>query len=208
MRLGVLALLLSALLGLAACGGGDGEDQAAGDGCKVQPADGGGDVPSFDPLDPKLEHRVEVQTNKGEFTITLDAARFPCTGASFVHLVQDAFYDGTIIHRIVPGFIVQGGDPTGSGTGGPGYTTVEPTTNVRYPKGAVAMAKTIQEPIGTAGSQFFVVTGENTSLPSEYALLGEVTDGLDVVLAIDKLGNLATEKPTQRVVVERMRLVT
>lgn len=200
-----LVLLVAASLGPAGCGGGDAEDQAAG-GCVVQPADGGGDVPSLDPLDPEGTHRVEVQTSKGTFTITLDAARFPCTGASFVHLVEDGFYDGTIIHRIVPGFVVQGGDPTGTGSGGPGYATVEPPTNVRYPKGVVAMAKTLEEPVGTAGSQFFVVTGENTSLPPEYAVLGEVTDGLDVVLKIDKLGNLATEKPTERIVVERMRV--
>jgi peptidyl-prolyl cis-trans isomerase B (cyclophilin B) len=108
-----------------------------------------------------------------------------------------------VFHRIVPGFVIQGGDPTQTGTGGPGYSTVDtPASDATYPKGVVAMAKTQAEPAGTAGSQFFVVTGENVDLPPDYAVVGTVTDGLDVVERIGTLGDPATEQPLQPIVVE------
>ena len=85
----------------------------------------------------------------------------------------------TIFHRIVPGFVIQGGDPTGTGTGGPGYLTVDtPPASAAYTLGVVAMAKTQQQPAGTAGSQFFVVTVPNAGLPPDYAIIGKVTSGL------------------------------
>ena len=102
------------------------------------------------------------ETNKGAFTIELDRETAPCTSASFVSLANKGFFDGIKFHRIVPGFVIQGGDPTGQGTGGPGYSTVDvPPDDAKYTKGVVAMAKTQAEPAGTAGSQFFVVTAED-----------------------------------------------
>ena len=118
------------------------------------------------------------------------------------------FFDGTRFHRIFPGFVIQGGDPTGTGTGGPGYTVVDrPPAGARYTRGLVAMAKTGAEPAGTSGSQFFVVTARDAGLPPDYALLGKVTRGLDVVERIGRLGN-ANEQPTRRVVIESMSLST
>jgi cyclophilin family peptidyl-prolyl cis-trans isomerase len=103
--------------------------------------------------------------------------------------------------------VIQGGDPTATGTGGPGYSTVDtPAETTKYTKGVVAMAKTPTEAPGTSGSQFFVVTGADIGLPPEYAVIGKVTEGLDVVEKIGKLGDPATEEPSQVVVISKMRL--
>lgn len=137
-----------------------------------------------------------VETNRGTFRIALDTTRAPETANSFAYLADSGFYDGLTFHRIVPGFVIQGGDPEGNGTGGPGYSLTEaPPEDLEYTKGVVAMAKSETAPAGASGSQFFVVTGENLGLPPEYALVGEVSGGLDVVEAIGELGG-ADEKPT------------
>lgn len=148
-----------------------------------------------------------VATSEGSFTIQLDAKDSPNTVGSFEQLARKGFFDGTIFHRIVPGFVIQGGDPTGKGTGGPGYTTTDtPPSDTKYTHGVVAMAKTASDPAGTAGSQFFVVTGADAGLPPDYAVLGHVTNGLAVVDRIGKLGDPATEKPTKRVVVRHITI--
>jgi cyclophilin family peptidyl-prolyl cis-trans isomerase len=163
---------------------------------------------TFPLLNKKTPYTVNVLTNFGAFDIRLDVEDSPCTTSSFAALVRSKFFDGTRFHRIIPGFVIQGGDPTATGRGGPGYTVVDvPPKNSLYTEGVVAMAKSPDEPAGTAGSQFFVVTGANVGLPPQYAILGVVTKGLKVVERIGKLGNRVTEQPTKRVVVLRM-LVT
>ena len=148
-----------------------------------------------------------VETNCGNFTIALDEDAAPKTVASVAGLAEDGFYDDTTFHRIIPGFVIQGGDPTATGTGGPGYSTVDtPKETTTYTKGVVAMAKTPMEAPGTSGSQFFVVTGDDIGLPPEYAVIGKVTEGLDVVSKIGQLGDPTTEEPTEVVVISRMRL--
>ena len=133
---------------------------------------------------------MTLDTSCGPFTIRLDQKTAPNTAASFASLTRKGFYDGTVFHRIVPGFVIQGGDPTGTGTGGPGYSVVdEPPGDAAYTRGVVAMAKTGDEPPGTAGSQFYVVTGQDAGLPPEYALLGKVVKGMDVAMKIDSLGD-------------------
>lgn len=133
-------------------------------------------------LDPSKDWTARVTTNCGSFTIALDTARAPKTTGSFASLSRKGFYDDLTFHRIAPGFVIQGGDPLGNGTGGPGYTIVEkPPKNLQYTHGVVAMAKTATEPDGASGSQFFVITAEDGGLPPQYALVGTVTDGLDVV---------------------------
>jgi peptidyl-prolyl cis-trans isomerase B (cyclophilin B) len=133
-------------------------------------------------LDAAKTYVATVKTNCGSFEITLDAERAPKTGGSFKFLADKGFFDGLGFHRIVPGFVIQGGDPKGNGSGGPGYSIVEPPPeDLKYGKGVVAMAKTDIEDPGTSGSQFFVVTSDGTPLPPEYALLGEVTEGEEVV---------------------------
>ena len=102
--------------------------------------------------------------------------------------------------------MIQGGDPDGTGTGGPGYSVVEkPPANLAYTKGTVAMAKSSAEPPGTSGSQFYVVTGADAGLPPEYALVGKVSEGIDVVERIGKLGT-PSEKPKQTVLIEKITI--
>jgi cyclophilin family peptidyl-prolyl cis-trans isomerase len=144
---------------------------------------------------------LEVRTSCGLFTIALDLKAAPNAAASMVSLARAGFFKQTVFHRIAPGFVIQGGDPTGTGTGGPGYSTVDkPPRNARYTLGVVAMAKTEQEPPGTAGSQFYVVTGPDAGLPPDYAIIGRVTKGLSTVKRIGMLGD-QSEQPTQPVVI-------
>ncbi len=159
------------------------------------------EAPSDD-LDPDTTYRLRFDTNCGEFTVTLDQETAPETSASLVALARDGYFDDTVFHRIVPGFVIQGGDPTQTGGGGPGYSTVDtPSADASYVKGVVAMAKTASEPPGTAGSQFFVVTGDDIGLPPDYAIVGTVTDGLDAVELIGELGDASTELPLEPVVI-------
>jgi cyclophilin family peptidyl-prolyl cis-trans isomerase len=147
-----------------------------------------------------------VKTSCGTFEIALDTKRAPKTTNSFAYMAEQGFYDGLSFHRIVPGFVIQGGDPLGTGTGGPGYTVVEkPPANLAYTKGTVAMAKSSAEPPGSSGSQFYVVTGADAGLPPEYALVGKVSKGYNVVARIGKLGT-PTEKPKQTVLIETMTI--
>ena len=155
-------------------------------------------------LDAGKTWRATFETNCGDFTIELDVKDSPNTTASFVELARSGFYDDTIFHRVVPGFVIQGGDPTQTGAGGPGYTVVDrPPPTATYPLGTAAMAKTQTEPSGTSGSQFFVMSGDS-GLPPDYALLGKVVRGMDVVLEIDSLGDPSTPLPSQTVVVRRI----
>ena len=211
----LLALVLA--LVLAACGG---EDEAAAPdttepaassttdgGCPsvAAPApreDGGAEQPT-ERLDPEKTWTLRFETSCGPFVVTLDTGSAPATAASLVSLANQGFYDDTVFHRIVPGFVIQGGDPTQSGSGGPGYSTVDaPAQGAKYTKGVVAMAKTQAEPPGTSGSQFFVVTGDDIGLPPDYAVVGTVTDGLDVVELIGTQGDPATEQPLKPIVIE------
>jgi cyclophilin family peptidyl-prolyl cis-trans isomerase len=221
-----LAVLLCALALLpAACGGGDedgdgGSDKPKGSpqaeldtsgGCRQveQPEpkpDGGAKRPS-ERLDPKAAYEVVLETSCGDIAIRLDQRTSPRTAASFVALAKSGFFDGTVFHRIVPGFVIQGGDPTASGSGGPGYSTRDvPPRDTAYTKGTVAMAKTAAEPAGTAGSQFYIVTAGDAGLPPDYAVLGMVVEGQEVVDAIGALGDPASGDagtPLQPVVIER-----
>jgi cyclophilin family peptidyl-prolyl cis-trans isomerase len=193
-----LSLILF-VVALAACGGSGGKTTAS----KRCPTTGR-DV-TFPLLDAQRPHTVDVRTNLGRFAFRLDVHDSPCVTSSFASLVRRSFFNGTVFHRIVPGFVIQGGDPTGTGEGGPGYTVVDvPPKSARYTQGVVAMAKTQSEPRGTAGSQFFIVTAPDAGLTPDYAILGTVTSGLKVVKRIGRLGNRVTERPTKRVVVLEM----
>ena len=161
-------------------------------------------------LDPGKTWTVTMTTNCGTFTIKLDTARAPKTSASFAALVGKGFYDNLTFHRIATGFVIQGGDPLGNGTGGPGYRIVEaPPKNLHYAHGVVAMAKSGSEPDGTSGSQFFIVTEPDAGLPPQYALLGTVTQGLDVV---DRIGAVPVQSgasdgpPVDPVVIQSAKL--
>jgi peptidyl-prolyl cis-trans isomerase B (cyclophilin B) len=199
------ALIALLLLALAGCGSEDGD----GGGGNAQESDcvtqGSAQLPE---LEEGKTYRLAFQTNQGDFKIELDRESAPCTSASFVGLTEKGFFDGLTFHRIVPGFVIQGGDPKGDGTGGPGYQTVdEPPDDARYTKGVVAMAKTATDPRGTSGSQFFIVTAEDAGLPPDYAVLGKVVEGLDVVEKIGKLGG-PDERPTKEVTIESVEVET
>ena len=157
-------------------------------------------------LKPGEEATAVVKTSCGTFSIALDTKRAPKTANSFAFLAEEGFYDGLTFHRIVPEFVIQGGDPEGTGAGGPGYKVVEkPPANLAYTKGVVAMAKSSADPPGSSGSQFFVVTGADAGLPPEYALLGKVSKGMSTVERIGKLGT-PEEKPKQTVLIEEVTL--
>jgi peptidyl-prolyl cis-trans isomerase B (cyclophilin B) len=159
-----------------------------------------------DRLDPKKTWKAIVKTSCGTVEITLDVKRNPKTAASFAHLAREGFYDGLAFHRIVPGFVVQGGDPENSGQGGPGYSVVEaPPKTQKYTRGVVAMAKTELEDPGTSGSQFFIVTAEDAGLPADYAVAGKVTKGDDVVELLANVPNdPADNRPTEPVIMEKV----
>jgi cyclophilin family peptidyl-prolyl cis-trans isomerase len=155
-------------------------------------------------LDASKTWKATVQTSCGSFTILLAVKTSPRTTASFVSLSRSRFFDNTIFHRVVPGFVIQGGDPTATGTGGPGYSVVDkPPRTTTYSLGAVAMAKTQAEARGTSGSQFFVVTGDASFLTPDYAVLGRVVSGLPVALRIGKYGDVDPAGTPTRVVVVR-----
>jgi peptidyl-prolyl cis-trans isomerase B (cyclophilin B) len=149
-----------------------------------------------------------VDTSCGSFDIRLDTAESPQTVNSFVYLAKKGFYDDTIFHRIVPHFVIQGGDPLQTGEGGPGYNVTEaPPHNATYRMGTVAMAKGSVEPSGRSGSQFFVVTAADAGLPPNYAILGKVSSGFDVVKRIGTLGDAASGSagtPLATVVIRRI----
>jgi peptidyl-prolyl cis-trans isomerase B (cyclophilin B) len=202
-RIGALATLAAALA-LAACGGDDdGEETAAAE-------------PETQFAKPERVLRREakatavVATSQGAFEIALDTRTSPKTTNSFAFLARQGFYDGTAFHRIVPGFVIQGGDPTGTGTGGPGYFVDEPPpADTEYVRGTVAMAKTAVEPPGRSGSQFFVVVAADAGLAPQYALLGRVSAGFPICQRIARLGDPAsgqTGTPLEEVTISSVEI--
>jgi peptidyl-prolyl cis-trans isomerase B (cyclophilin B) len=209
MRAALLVVLVALLLAAAACGGDDddGEPAASGDGkCETVDAPEAREPETrekpSEQLDPGTTYRLVFGTSCGSFTVDLDLEQAPNTSASLVALARDGYFDDTIFHRVVPDFVIQGGDPTATGAGGPGYKTVDaPDPGAKYTRGVVAMAKTQVEPAGTSGSQFFVVTGEDVGLPPDYAIVGEVSEGMDTVDRIDALG-VTDGPPSKTVLIE------
>lgn len=157
--------------------------------------------------------RAVVTTSCGTFTIELAAEDFPQTVSSFVFLAREGYYDGTVFHRIVENFIVQGGDPTASGRGGPGYRVPDefPQEGFVYSEGVVAMANGGR---GTTGSQFFVVTGDQAEgLPPSFNVLGTIVDGTDTLDAIESVptiarpGSVEQSLPVETVYIESIEIV-
>jgi cyclophilin family peptidyl-prolyl cis-trans isomerase len=236
-RIRITAAVVAAALALAACGGDDDgatgtadtnpaatdATGAAGDTTTGTAADAAVDCPPAEGTDepvrqftaPPPDCLVEgvtydavVTTNKGEFTIELDPAQAPVAANNFVFLARNRYFDDTPCHRIIPNFVVQCGDPTGTGTGGPGYTIVdEPPAPGQYQLGSIAMAKTPAP--DSAGSQFFIVIGsDGAALPPEYALFGQVTAGLDsTVDAMAAAGTPGQGTPSEPIQIESVRIV-
>jgi peptidyl-prolyl cis-trans isomerase B (cyclophilin B) len=195
-------LALAGVALVAACGGNpDPVDNVTS--CEVEVVDPARDR-EITPLDAGETHTIEFETTHGNFTVELNAELSPCNGSSLVGLAEEGFYNGITIHRIVPDFVIQAGNSEKTPDGGPGYTTIDPPLpETQYRKGDVAMAKTATEPPGTGGSEFFVVTGSELPLPPDYAPVGRVVEGMDVVERIGKLGNEQTQQPTEKIVIKR-----
>jgi len=145
-----------------------------------------------------------MQTNKGAIELELFDADAPKTVQNFVKLAGDGFYDGVIFHRVIPNFMIQGGDPTGTGTGGPGYQFEDEFNQHKVERGALAMANAGPN---TNGSQFFVVTAEATPwLDGKHTVFGRVTSGMDVVDEISSVDTDARDKPRDEVRIESIRV--
>jgi cyclophilin family peptidyl-prolyl cis-trans isomerase len=146
--------------------------------------------------------QMTMTTNHGDVVLELFDEDAPETVANFRRLAQDGFYDGLIFHRVIPDFMVQGGCPEGTGTGGPGYTFKDEINEHKVVRGALAMANSGPN---TNGSQFFVVTAEACPwLDGKHTVFGEVADGMDVVQTIGTLPTDARDRPTQEARIERL----
>lgn len=226
-----LALLMALALVLAGCGdskssgsgGGDGADTTASD-SSDEPADdgtdeaadatgGGGEAKQWTSapkmaIDAKRAYTATIETSKGRIVITLLPKDGPVAVNNFVFLARQGFYDGTPFHRVIKEFMIQGGDPTGTGTGGPGYTIADDEVRLDYEPGIVAMANSGQP--NSAGSQFFIMHG-TSPLPKTYSIFGRVKDGMDVV---DEIASVPVEaapsgepsQPTERVFIKHVTI--
>ncbi|HET7808453.1 MAG TPA: peptidylprolyl isomerase [Gaiellaceae bacterium] len=145
-----------------------------------------------------------LHTNHGPIEVELHDDDAPKTVENFRKLAADGFYDGVVFHRVIPDFMIQGGDPTGSGMGGPGYTFEDEFNDHKVERGALAMANAGPN---TNGSQFFIVTAEATPwLDGKHTVFGRVTGGMDAVDAISQVETDASDKPREAVVIERVEL--
>lgn len=155
-------------------------------------------------IDPEKRYTAVMATSKGSMTISLDPVAAPRTVNSFVFLARNGYFDGVAFHRIIPGFVVQGGDPTGTGRGGPGYRFPDELPAAgRYEIGSLAMANAGPD---TNGSQFFIISGsDGVRLPPSYSLFGKVVSGLDTVAALDATGT-RDGKPKERVAIESVAI--
>lgn len=224
---GLATLLSAGALGLVACGGEEEQDatmrtptqaatspEATGEsGCRPVDAPAPKGVQELKAptlrLRDDITYTAVMETNCGTIKIRLASEKAPKTTASFVSLARKDFFDDLTFHRIGHDggggdFVIQGGDPEGTGQGGPGYSVVEPPPeDIVYDRGTVAMAKTEIEDPGTSGSQFFIVTAKDAELPPQYALLGKVVDGEETVKAIaDAKYDPTSETPLSPVVIQ------
>ncbi|CAA9211186.1 MAG: Peptidyl-prolyl cis-trans isomerase [uncultured Acidimicrobiales bacterium] len=156
-------------------------------------------------IDTSKRYTAEMKTSMGTLVIALDAAGAPNTVNSFVFLAREGFYDGVTCHRVIQGFVIQGGDPTGTGTGGPGYKYAdELPARGRYEIGSLAMANAGPN---TNGSQFFIISGpQGVQLPPSYSLFGKVVKGLDVVDQMEKVPTGPGDKPVTPLVIESVTI--
>jgi cyclophilin family peptidyl-prolyl cis-trans isomerase len=155
-------------------------------------------------IDPAKRYTAEMVTSKGTMTIALDPVAAPKTVNNFVVLARYHYFDGIVFHRIIPGFVLQGGDPQGDGRGGPGYRFADELPPAgRYEIGSLAMANAGPD---TNGSQFFVISGPSgVALPPQYSLFGKVVKGLDVVSDIESVGT-PSGSPKEKVTIESVTI--
>lgn len=198
----VVMLGLSSMFALSACGGGSsvGMDSAMSGEAQVT----GSPSSSEDVVTQELMSGITIETTKGTIQIAMELEKAPRTSANFLYLASQGFYDGVIFHRVIPEFMAQGGDPTGTGMGGPGYKFAdefgEGLTNAR---GTLSMANAGP---GTNGSQFFINVVDNAFLDGRHAVFGTVTEGMDIVDAIVAADRDSRDKPLEDIVMEKITL--
>ena len=155
-------------------------------------------------IDPSKRHTATLSTSMGELVIALDAIKAPKTVNNFVFLALHHYYDGVIFHRIINGFMCQGGDPTGTGRGGPGYRFNDEPVKQRYQIGSIAMANAGPN---TNGSQFFFISGQSgVQLPSQYNHFGQAVKGLEVIDAMQKVDTDRSDRPREDVVINSVTI--
>ena len=157
-------------------------------------------------IDAASGYRAVIRTDRGDITVELLADRAPATVNNFVFLAREGFYDGVIFHRVIQGFMIQGGDPTGTGTGGPGYRfrdELEAAQELGYRRGTLAMANAGPN---TNGSQFFIVHAD-AQLPPAYSVFGRTLEGLDVVDAIATTATDARDRPHDDVTIATVEIL-
>jgi cyclophilin family peptidyl-prolyl cis-trans isomerase len=155
-------------------------------------------------IDTNKTYTATIKTSMGDITVQLNAKDAPKTVNNFVFLAKQGFYNGTTFHRVIKGFVIQGGDPTGTGTGGPGYQFADEPVKGTYDVGAVAMANSGPN---TNGSQFFICEGDQCkTLPPKYNLFGKVAEGIDVVHKIGSVPTDANDRPTQTVTITSIEI--
>jgi cyclophilin family peptidyl-prolyl cis-trans isomerase len=149
-------------------------------------------------IDLGTDYRATLHTGQGDITLRLFAAEAPLAVNSFLFLAGEGFYDGVIFHRVIPGFVIQGGDPTGTGRGGPGYSFRDELEGPgKYRRGTLAMANAGPN---TNGSQFFICLGD-LKLPYQYTIFGEVVDGMEAVDAIATIPTDAQDRPRTEAII-------
>ena len=155
-------------------------------------------------IDPAKRYTATLDTSLGEIVIALDALKAPKTVNNFVFLALHHYYDGVIFHRVINGFMCQGGDPTGTGRGGPGYKFEDEPVKQRYQLGSVAMANAGPN---TNGSQFFLISGQSgVQLPPHYSLFGKIVKGLDVLDAMQRVATDRSDRPHEDVVINSVTI--
>jgi peptidyl-prolyl cis-trans isomerase B (cyclophilin B) len=209
---GFSALFVALVLAVSGCGGDDTSAGTDAQGCQDVQQPNAKPVTVSKPtksLDASKTYTATFATTCGNFSVKLDVKNNPITASSFANLVSHGVYDDTWFHRIIPDFVVQGGDPQGSGMGDAGYDVVEKPKG-EYKIGTVAMAKGGADPAGTSSSQFYIVIGEQgVGLPPDYAIAGEVSSGEDVVEKIAGHGSAdGSGTPTSAVIVKKATLTT
>ena len=154
-------------------------------------------------IDPSNRYQAEIQTSKGTITADLFAREAPATANNFVFLARQGFFDGLTFHRVIPGFVIQGGDPKGTGEGDAGYAFRDELDNdLRYERGTLAMANAGPH---TNGTQFFIVAGaQGEGLPKKYSIFGRVTGGMDVVEAIATVPTGHGDRPVEPVTMDKV----
>jgi len=154
-------------------------------------------TPPTGTLDLKKSYRARLKTERGDITCELFAADAPLTVENFMNLARSGYYDGTTFHRVIPGFMVQGGDPTGTGSGGPGYSFRDEVTPRRRHDGAGVLSMANAGP-NTNGSQFFITFAATPHLDGRHTVFGKVADGMDVLLSIRERDPMRDPKPGDR----------